>query len=224
MKNLLFIASFAILSSLNVSFAQDEKTAGIYYISFRMDEELVNEIEVSYNERKVLTGYSEKTAFPQALIDSIKISIEDAVSTVLTSDVSCVYKLNRKGDTITTLGMGGELENMPVDKKKSAMELHDVDQYVRVDINYQATGGTKIDLPDGKRSKVKPMLTFSVKAFDKEGNKTFDESVKLKEFAPLHSIERTTADGEITTRKSEVLYPEDIYQMLQQAIELFTTP
>ena len=42
----------------------------------------------------------------------------------------------------------------------------------------------------------------------------FSEKLKVKEFGRLRTREVTSRDGRVTVRKSEILYPEDVYEML----------
>lgn len=219
MKNLsIILFSLVTLISAQI-YAQS--SAGIFYISFRMDEELMNDLSVSFNDRNFLSGYSEKPAFPESLIDSVKLSIESTVSEALKSKAACIYKLNKKGNNVTTLGMNGELEGMPVDTKKNAMKMNEKNYYVRVDINVTGKGGVSVTLPDGKRSKLKPAISLNISAFDELGNKVYDEKSKLSEFGVLKAREDSSADGSVTVRKAEILYPEDIYQMLNQVSAQF---
>ena len=212
---LLFIALFTV----GLSFSQDD--ASIFYISFRMDEDLTNDLEVSFNERQFMSGYSEKPVFPENLIDSVKLIIERAVSSGLNAKAVCIYKLNKKGEPISTLGMGGELEGMPVNTKKKAILQSESAYYVRVDVNIIGRGGVSVGLPDGKRSRLKPAITFSVSAFDKNGKNVFKKSIKVKEFGVLKSKEVTSTDGSVSVRKAEILYPEDIIAMLRIATHEF---
>lgn len=198
-----------------------QASAGIFYISFRMDEELMNDLTVSFNERKFLSGYSEKPVFPEELIDSVRMNIERTVSAMIDAEAKCIYKQNKKGNDITTLGMNGELEAMPVDTRKNAMNNHERNYYVRVDVNITGRGGMAITLPDGKRSRLKPAISLTITAFDEVGNKFYDKTTKLKEFGVLKSKEETSSDGSVTVRKAEILYPEDVYQMLVQVSTAF---
>lgn len=208
-----------ILAFSFLSFSQE--TAGIYYISFRIDDELRNELEATHKERKFFSSYSEQAHFPEELINEMKDSIEASISKVLNADASCIYSLNRKGDTIYTLGMNGELEGMPVQRKGKAMNTHSRDIYVRVDVSIVSNGGISVELPNGTRSRLKPMITYMVTAFDGQGKRFFREKVKLKDFGVLKSVERDSGNGNWRIKESDVLHPEDIYQMFLMAVKSF---
>lgn len=209
----------ALLLVSTVSIAQQE--AGIFNISFQVDEELRNELEASHKERNFLSGYSERPHFPEALINEMKDTIAHSVGKVLNANAECVYKINRKGDTVYTIGLGDELEGMPVDRKNKAIESHDKDLYVRVDVYIRSSGGVSVGLPNGTKSRLKPMIKYVVKVYNKEGKKVFKEKTKIKNFGVLKSTERDSENGEWRVKESEILHPEDIYAMLLKAIEQF---
>ncbi|MDX1650943.1 MAG: hypothetical protein R3277_00510 [Brumimicrobium sp.] len=217
-KSFYLIAALMIITKTGVS--QTSK-AGIFYISFRIQDELREDLKVVFNERKFLSGFSSQPIFPEELIDSIKSDIESSVSRAIDAEAECIYKTNRKGDTVFTLGVGEELEGMPVDRKGNAISEHDKDLYVRVDVYITSKGGMSVELPDGKRSRLKPAINYVITAYDKAGKKVYKEKVKVKDFGVLKARERDSANGKRTVRKAEILYPEDIYEMLKVAITKF---
>ena len=217
MKKSILLTLFSIVFSIGLA----QKDAGIFYISLNIDEDLRTELKATHKDRKFFNGYSESPHFPGELIDRIKDSITSSVERVLNVDAECIYKLNRKGDTVYTFGMGDELEGMPVDRKNSAIESHNKDLYVRLNIWIKSSGGASVGLPNGVKSKLKPMIVYSLVAFNNEGEKIYKEKVKLKDFGVLKSIERDSDNGNWRVKESEVLQPEDVYAMLIKAIEAF---
>lgn len=213
----LYLTFILFISCLSFS----QESAGIYYISFRVDDELRNELEATHKERKFFSSYSEQAHFPEELINEMKDSIQASVSKVLNVNAECVYALNRKGDTIYTLGMNGELEGMPVQTKGKAIKTHNKTHYVRVDVSIVSSGGVAVELPNGTRSRLKPMITYTITSFNGDGKRTFKEKVKLKDFGVLKSIERDSGNGNWRVKESDVLHPEDIYQMFLLAMRSF---
>lgn len=213
-----FLLTLTLFISI-ISFGQKE--AGIFYISFQVDEDLRNELEASHKERNFLSGYSERPHFPEELIDEMKDTIAHSVGKVLSADAECIYKKNRKGDTVYTIGLGDELEGMPVDRKKKAIEASPKDVYVRVDIYIRSSGGVSVGLPNGTKSRLKPMIKYVLKAYNKDGKKIYKEKVKVKDFGVLKSTERDSNNGQWRVKESEILHPEDVYSMLLKAIDKF---
>lgn len=208
---LLFVTMFAT----PVMAQEDGEKAGIHYIMFKMDEELMSDISISVNDRSFLNGYSESPVFPMSLVDSVKDYLEYVAEEVLGVPTECVYKVNNKGKEVTSHGMNGELEGMPVALLKAARNRHtDLDYFVRIDVNITGRGGKWTINPKDVRFKLKPTVTLKITQFDSEGKVMFSEKLKVKEFGKLRTREVTSGDGRVTVRKSEILYPEDIYEML----------
>ena len=206
---------FVMMSATPAMAQEDGEEAGIHYIMFKMDEELMSDISISVNDRNFLNGYSESPIFPMSLIDSVKEYLEYVTEEVIGVPTECVYKVNRRGKEVTSLGMNGELEGMPVDLLKAARKRHsDLDYFVRIDVNITGRGGKWTINPKDVRFKLKPTITLKITQFDSEGKVMFSDKLKVKEFGRLRTREVTSRDGRVTVRKSEILYPEDVYEML----------
>lgn len=206
---------FVMMSATPAMAQEDGEKAGIHYIMFKMDEELMSDISISVNDRNFLNGYSESPIFPMSLIDSVKEYLEYVTEEVIGVPTECVYKVNRRGKEVTSLGMNGELEGMPVDLLKAARKRHsDLDYFVRIDVNITGRGGKWTINPKDVRFKLKPTITLKITQFDSEGKVMFSDKLKVKEFGRLRTREVTSRDGRVTVRKSEILYPEDVYEML----------
>ena len=206
---------FVMMSATPAMAQEDDEEAGIHYIMFKMDEELMSDISISVNDRNFLNGYSESPIFPMSLIDSVKEYLEYVTEEVIGVPTECVYKVNRRGKEVTSLGMNGELEGMPVDLLKAARKRHsDLDYFVRIDVNITGRGGKWTINPKDVRFKLKPTITLKITQFDSEGKVMFSDKLKVKEFGRLRTREVTSRDGRVTVRKSEILYPEDVYEML----------
>ena len=202
-------------------FLSAQKSAGIYYISFRLDELLTNDVKVTFNDRKFFSAYSESPIFPEELVDSIKVAIERKMSEKLDAKVICVYRMNKNNKAITTNGLAGELEGMPVNSKGAALKSNEKEIYVRFNVIIKSSGGLTVTLGNNSRSKYKPMVFMQAAAYDAGGKKIFAQKKSVKDFGKLRSIENTSADGSVTVRKSEILYPEDIYQIFLISLSQF---
>ena len=144
---------------------------------------------------------------------------EKMASERLNADVSCIYKTSKKGKKITTVGANDELEGMPINTFKNAInEKHDY--YVRLDIQMNA-GGRPITLVGSKKSVFKPVVTAIIKVYDRDKEVIWKNRVTLKDFSTLRSKTKSYSNGVSITR-SETLEPEDIFHIYQLTmIELF---
>ena len=104
---------------------------------------------------------------------------------------------------------------MPVDLLKSARKQHkDLDYFIRINISITGRGGSWTVNPRDVKFKLRPTVTMRLTQYDKAGKTLFSERLKVKEFGKLKSRKITSSDDRVTVRKSEILYPEDVYEML----------
>ncbi len=209
----------AFAASAGTALAQEAAAgprAGIYWIYVHMAPALTTEYSAEVTDRKVMNRYSESAIFPDALLDSVRVTAETLCSAKLGMPVECIYKLNKKGAPITTVGANNELEGMPVNTLKGAMAGATYDRYVRIDV-IMNTGGRAIRLGPDKFSRIKPIVTATIRVADAQGNEVFKNKVTLKDLSALRSVERTR--GNVIRTHSETLGPEDIFLIYEQALQ-----
>jgi hypothetical protein len=217
MKNLLFGLFVSFLVTVSIS---AQNTAGIYKITFNIDQDLVNEVRVRVaGETTTPDRFTLSRTFPNHLIDSIKTVITNVVSKQIGADAKIVYKKNRRGQDITSFGTASQLQGMPRNLLKKAVLADEKDYYVKVRVNYSARGGASMPVFGTSVSQVRPVVTIRIKAYDVERKKMYDKKVRVRDFTRLRAIENTI--GNVTVRRSQVLSPNDIYLMLIRTIEEF---
>lgn len=227
LKHYFHLLLFALISSSAMAQSDSlisknnySKTGGLYHLYFQMSDELTTEYEVSTNKRIFLNSFSQSAIFPDNLLDSVRFLAEQMTSERLEADVSCIYKTSKKGKTITTVGANDELEGMPMNTFKNAVNANH-DYYVRLDIQMNA-GGRSITLANNKKSTFKPVVTAIIKVYDSNKEVIWKNRVTLKDFSELRSRTKFYSNGVSITR-SETLEPEDIYRIYEVImIELFT--
>ena len=219
MRTLCSVSLLLVLTAgASVARAQEAapEQAGIYLLYVHMAEALTTEYAVEVTDRNVLNGYRESAIFPDALLDSVRVTAETLCARKLGLAVDCIYKLNKKGERITTVGANNELEGMPTNTFKGAVASATRDRYIRIDVMMN-TGGKAIRLGPGTYSKIKPIVTATVTVTDAMGNEVFKNKVTLKDLSDLRSEQH--ARGNVIETRSETLGPEDIYQIYKQALE-----
>ena len=206
-------------NSLNAQNDANSKKGGIYLLYVHMSDDLTTEYKKTNNSRTFLNGYSESAIFPDNLLDSVKVRAEMFCSEKLQADVTCIYKMSKKGKQVTSIGANGEIEGMPANTFKNAVANSDLDYYVRLSIMMHP-GGKAIMLNNGKESIIRPVVDGYIKVFDEAKNVVWKNSATLKDFSTLRSTSST--DGDITVTVSETLGPEDIFMIYERTlIELF---
>jgi len=203
---------------LNYSLGQQ---AGIYRIDFRIEPELVNGngIPVPTNGQPPNHNTWFYFNFPQNIRDSIISAIERQVSKELLMPSSCVYRLNRRDQPITSSALNNQLGGMPNSSLRWAIRNVERDLYVRVNVQIVARGGTNFTFFEGTISRLRPMMIIRIHAHDTEKRTFFKKTVREKDFSSLRTFRRQV--GPFTTVGGEVLQAQDIYLMTLKTLEKF---
>lgn len=196
-------------------FAQN--TAGIYKIRFVIDQDLTNEVRIKVAGETTPDRFNVTRTFPNNLIDSIHNVITKTVAKQLSANASIFYKKNRKGQDIKSYGSSTSLEGMPRNRLKKAILAEEKDYYVRVRINYSARGGIGTSFLGTTVTNIRPVVTIKIVAFNVEKKRVYSKKVRVKDFSRLRAVENTI--GSVSVRRSEVISPVEIYQMLQRTLE-----
>ncbi len=198
----------------NILNAQEEnnvKKAGIYLLNITLEDEFIEEYVASNRNRGSTKGYSISTILPDSLIKKIKTLAIELFQDKLKADVECIYKQNKKGEQVSTVGWG-HVEGMPTNTYKGALTSSDMDYYVKIDVLMQ-TGGEPVFLGRGLYSKIDPRVIGNIKVFDRVKNEVFTNKVSLKNFSKLRSD--LISQGEFNKVYSEVLGPMDLYMIYE---------
>jgi len=214
MKNAIYYLILGLLIPINF-YAQN--TAGIYKIRFIIDQDLTNEFRVKVAGETTPDRFNLTRTFPNNLIDSIHNVIAKTVSKELSANATVFYKKNRKGQDIKSYGSSTSLEGMPRNRLKKAILAEEKDYYVRVKINFSARGGIGSSFFGTTVTNIRPVVTIKIAAFDVEKKRVYSKKVSVKDFSRLRAVENTI--GSVSVRRSEVISPVEIYQMLQRTVE-----
>jgi hypothetical protein len=205
------------------SFLLAQKSAGIYYLTFLVQSDIMTLESNSEKRNGFFTGSSTSVSIPDNLVDTIKLLTERTLSQKMNAKASCVYAKTKGGKTFDTTGMEGgtdrkSVEGLPFANFNKAEEQFKKDLYVQMQVLIENGKGVNIDFGDG-RSKIKPMITLTVKAFDKNKKMVWKHKVKLKNLAKLKRWKEETEKQE---RKSgQVLSAEMIVEMYRLGLEEF---
>lgn len=215
MKNLNF---FVILFLVNFVFGQQ---AGIYKIDFRIEPELVNGngIPVPTNGQPPNQNSWFYFNFPKSVRDSLIFIIEQQVSKELNMPSSCVYRLNRREQPITSSALNNQLGGMPNSSLRWAIRNIERDLYVKVNVQFVARGGSNFTFFEGTISRLRPMVIIRIHAQDSEKRTYYKKTVREKDFNSIRTFRRQI--GPFTTVGGDVLLAQDVYLMTQKALQKF---
>jgi hypothetical protein len=200
-----------------------QKTAGIYHLTFFVENEIVTTEEESEKRNGFFTGSSSRVDIPERLVDTIKLLTERALSQKMKAEAKCVYAKTKGGKTFDTNGMEGgtekiSVEGLPFATFKKAEEQFQKDLYVQVQVLIEDGRGVRLDLGDG-RYKIKPMITLKVKAFDKDKKTKWEQETELKNLTKLKRWKEETETQE--RKRGQVLGAEMIVEMYRLALAEF---
>ena len=215
MKNYFFLLiSFLLIVRTQ---AQDEVKGAIYSLSFFVDQELTTERSIHTDNRNFLNGMSESEIFPDNLKDSIMIFAERKLSKEFKMGIEAIRPKERKG--ISFGPSPGYIDGLPFNMlNKMLKQEKKYEKYFDISFHVYPSGGVEIDLPGGKRSKVKPKVDMIIRVFDQNKNKIWKQDITLKKFGKLRQISKNNGRG-VTVKESETLSPEDLYSMYVMTME-----
>lgn len=209
-----FIFPILFLSSQNLV---AQNSAGIYKIKFAIDQDLVNEVRVKFVGETSPNNFNNIINFPNNLIDSIQNLITITVAKQLSARTSIFYKKNRKGQDVKSHGSFSNLKGMPLNRLKKAILSEEKDYYVRVRINYSGRRGIGTSFLGTSVTNIRPVVTMKIVGFNVEKRRVYAKKVRISDFSKLRAVENTI--GNVTVRRSEVISPVEIYQMLQRTVQ-----
>ena len=213
MKNLRTIFIIILLFPVAKMLSAQNKTAGIYKLVINFDGEFIEDY-VANNKKSSIKGYTISIVLPDTLIESIKTFSEDLCKKKLKADVECIYKKNKKGEMVTTIGWG-HVEGMPTNSYKGALASNNLDYYINISILIQ-TGGEPVFLGRGYYSKLEPWVIASVRVFDRGKNEVYENKVSIKDFSAIKAD--MIAKGGFAETYSEVLGPVELYLIIEKTL------
>jgi hypothetical protein len=197
------------------------QTGVIYNIAFRIDPELITQTKTQNKDHQIL-NMSTVEDMPEELSDTIAVISERIMAKELAATITCLMPEEK----MIMPALPEHLMYLPCTTLNKAIKSGDNDYYIMISVYVAASGGVAVTLANETFSKVKPKVTLSIKAYDKNKEKVHEKDVVLKDFEKLrsHSFENTygiegwfeTTD-EVT--KSETLTSDDILKMYLMALE-----
>lgn len=200
-----------------------QKTAGIFYFTCIIDDEIVTLDKKERKQGGVFAGESLSIDIPEEMVDSMKRITERALSEKLNADVQCIYATTKNGGVFDTQGIEGGAEKMSVEglpfaNFKKASEQFKKDLYLQILVSIEDGKGISLDL-GGKFHKIKPMISMKVKAFDSNKKEVWSHDAELKN---LGKLKRWNDDDDYWERRGgQTLSAEMILAMYTLMVDEF---
>jgi hypothetical protein len=219
-KNLLQ-ALFITALYLTIPIFAVGQSAVIYNFAFRIDDELITQTKAQNKDYKIL-NLATVEDMPKETSDTILIVSEVYLNKLFNVVVSSMVSEEK-------LIMGALPEHLmylPANTLNKAIKNGDHQYYININCHIAASGGTRITFGTNSYSRVKPKVTLSITASDKNKNVVFKKEVVVKDFEKLRSrsFEKTYGVKGLVENTDEVTVSEtltayDILKMYLVALE-----
>lgn len=206
----IFLVPLLLLLLTFPSFAQ-EKTAGIYLADFRMQDSIMH------------------THLEGEVLDSIKKATSDKLGEMLGAEVDFIYRKNKKGKAMTTVGVMGVVGGLPSNTFKNSRNGYERDYYIQMTCKLESQGGSAIFLRYHKYSRIHPLMKISVNIYDKDKKLVTKKEIQRGDFTNLREEVRTArAKRSLLSRiifgeddeEADKLMPDEILYMYRKTLEL----
>jgi hypothetical protein len=175
-----------------------KKSAALYDLSINLSSELTTQGRIG------AISWSESITDEQT--ERMKKTAETKCSEKVGADVKCVYRLNKKGKKLSTLG-NDNIAGMPTDSFKNTLENNEDELFVSIQI-HMTNDGKPLKVGK-KKSRIQPKVSGLIRVFDREKN-----------IVHKGKWSQNLLDGILELNdKDDNLSPEDIEVLYDYALE-----
>ena len=226
MKFNLFILFFLPL----FFFAQ--QNAGIYSIYFPISNNLLQATRVQssqgsvggvgvLNSGNLVSNRNFIPQFAPFLHDSVRITIEKFVGEVLSSEASCIFRMNKKNEVVSSSSFPGSISGLPRNSLINAIKFYDKDYYVRVKVRFGGYAVTSPSLLGFQRGYIQPVVRIRIRAYDVERKKIYNRKFRYTNFPKLKNVQVSGFGSSIKVIQQEILSSDMIFSMLKETITAY---
>jgi hypothetical protein len=193
----------------------------IFNFAFRIDNELITQTKAQNKDYKIL-NLATVEDMPKETSDTILMVSEIYLNKLFNVVVSSMVPEEK-------LIMGALPEHLmflPANTLNKAIKNGDHQYYININCHIAASGGTRITFGTNSYSRVKPKVTLSITAADKNKNVVYKKEIVVKDFEKLRSrtFEKTYGVKGLVENTDEVTVSEtltayDIIKMYLVALE-----
>lgn len=179
-----------------------KQEAGIYAVNITIAQELTS--EGSFGRVSWSTGFTEEQK--AQILEFIKVNCAQK----LDANVEPIYKKNKKGQIVTSIGGSDGISGMPTNTFKNAILTNEKDLFIKVDI-YLTNDGKPL-LVEGKKSVIKPKVQAYIKVLDRNKTEVYS-----------HKMTKNSLEGMISlSDKKEPLSPENCLIIIESTLKELT--
>ena len=204
-------------------FLNSQVKTGIYSISFTISRKLLQEysIKSSPNQNGSTISNFNYNSIPNLaafLNDSVPKVLERFVGEVLGSEASCIFKVNKKGETISSFGFGRSIGGLPRNCLRNAIKFYEEDSYAKVNVRFYGNSVSYTSLFGFQKGYIQPIVSIRIKAYNVERKKIYDRNIRFSNFPNLKNYQVSGFSSSTKVIKQEILSSDMIFSMLKETI------
>ena len=160
--------------------------------------------------------------FAPVLHDSVRITLENFVAEVLSSETVCIYRKNKKNEVVSSSSFPGSIRGLPRNNLRNAINFYEKDFYVRVKVRF---GGYSLSSPSlfgFQKGHIQPIVKIRIRAYNVERKKIYSRKISYSNFPKLKNTQFTIGFGTNTkVIQQEILSSDMIFSMLKETINVY---
>jgi hypothetical protein len=206
-------------------FLNSQVKTGIYSISFTISQKLLQEYSIksipNQNGSTITNfNYNSVPNLAAFLNDSVPRAIERFVGEVLGSEASCIFKLNKKGEAISS-GFGRNIRGLPRNCLRNAIKFYEEDSYAKVYVRFYGNSVSSLSLFSFQRGYIQPIVSIRIKAYNVERKKIYNRKIRYSNFPNLKNYQVSGFSSSTKVIKQEILSSDMIFSMLKETINAY---
>ena len=226
MKFNLFLFLFAPI------FLFAQQSAGIYSIYFPISKNLLQATRVQssqgsiggvgvLNSGNLVANRNFIPQFAPFLHDSVRITLENFVAEVLSSEASCIFRMNKKNEAISSSGFPGSISGLPRNYLRNAIEFYEKDYYVRVKVRFGGYSVSSPSLLGFQKGYIQPVVRIRIRAYNVERKKIYNRKFRYTNFPKLKNVQVSGFGSSIKVIQQEILSSDMLFSMLKETITAY---
>lgn len=226
MKFNLFLFLFAPI------FLFAQQSAGIYSIYFPISKNLLQATRVQssqgsiggvgvLNSGNLVANRNFIPQFAPFLHDSVRITLENFVAEVLSSEASCIFRMNKKNEAISSSGFPGSISGLPRNYLRNSIKFYEKDYYVRVKVRFGGYSVSSPSLLGFQKGYIQPVVRIRIRAYNVERKKIYNRKFRYTNFPKLKNVQVSGFGSSIKVIQQEILSSDMIFSMLKETITAY---
>jgi hypothetical protein len=226
MKFNLFLFLFAPI------FLFAQQSAGIYSIYFPISKNLLQATRVQssqgsiggvgvLNSGNLVANRNFIPQFAPFLHDSVRITLENFVAEVLSSEASCIFRMNKKNEVISSSGFPGSISGLPRNYLRNSIKFYEKDYYVRVKVRFGGYSVSSPSLLGFQKGYIQPVVRIRIRAYNVERKKIYNRKFRYTNFPKLKNVQVSGFGSSIKVIQQEILSSDMLFSMLKETITAY---